>query len=208
MANKKYNQEKIRIEKEKRFKALCKNLVWFPVAAIGGLAVVLLLYFVNFAYVYNTTAGVGTEVAINGWACLAAMLTGNFSGTASIYGDMAVPFYYYAADWCTLLGAFSLVTFFLIIINVILQIVTIITKKHALNAAAIALDILIAILLIVCFAVALSMKDAKILSTYCANNPACSIRSLAIIPAIVSLGIAAVHIVCTVKYFSAKSLLA
>lgn len=208
MANKKNNQEKIRIEKEKRFKALCKNLVWFPVAAIGGFAVVLLLFFVNFAYVYNTKAGVGTEVAINGWACLAAMLTGNFTGTASIYGDMALPFYYYAADWCTLLAAFTLVTFILIIINIALQVVTLITKNHALNAAAIALDILIAVLLIVCFAVALSMKDAKILSTYCSNNPACSIQSLAIIPAIVSLGIAAVHIVCTVKYFSAKSLLA
>ncbi len=207
MANKKNNQEKMRIEKEKRFKALCKNLVWFPAAATCGLAVVLLLFFVNFAYVYNTDEGMGTEVAINGWACLAAVLTGNFSGTASVYGDMSVPFYYYAADWCTLLAAFTVVTFFLILINIILQIVTIVTKKHALNAAAIALDILIAVLLIVCFAVALSMKDAKILSTYCKNNPACSIRSLAIIPAILSLGIAAVHIVCTVKFFSAKSLL-
>lgn len=202
MANKKNNQEKMRIEKEKRFKALCKNLVWFPAAATCGLAVVLLLFFCPWANIVEPN---GLNIAFNGWHCIIATLTGDFTGISIADGFLAVPFYHYAEDSVTIICLFTLITLILIIINIVLQIVALVNKKHILNAASIPFDILTAIILIVCFAVSVAMSSPVMTDYGC--SPECYFLSLAIIPAILSLGIAAVHIVCTVKFFSAKSLL-
>ena len=57
------------------------------------------------------------------------------------------------------------------------------------------------------FIVALSMKNGTILSRYCSGNPACSIKSLIIIPALLALISSLPSAIACKKYFAVKKLL-
>ena len=214
MANKKYKemnmqkeQERIRKEKEERFTKTCnKELTKFPIIAMVGLAVLLLLFFVDWAYIYNTDIG-GKEVSISGFNCLFSGLTGNYTSSDSIYGDMAIPFNYYASAQCENLSIMTLISAVILLILLVCQLVTVITKQHMLNILCAIISVLLSIMLIVCFSMALGMKDSKILPIYCGGNPACSIKSYTIIPAIVALGLTALHGFATYKYYSLRTLL-
>ena len=72
-------------------------------------AVLLLCYFFGFSYVWNTSYG--SEASVNGWnyivSCLTWIFTGfkwKFKSTGALYGDIAVPFNYYAKYYVRVLS--------------------------------------------------------------------------------------------------------
>lgn len=206
MANKRLNEQRIRKEKELRFNKECAKLTVFPIIALIGMVAIMLLFLVDWANIYNTKI-VGKEVSISGFNCLFSGLTGNYSSSDAIYGDMAIPFYYYAKSYCENLSILTLISAVIFLLLLVSQLVGIFTKKHILNIISAALGILLTIMLIACFVIALDMSNSKILSVYCGGNPACFIQSYAIIPAIVALIVAVVHGFAAYKYYSLQLLL-
>lgn len=205
MANKKNREINLKNEREKKFRAACLKLRNYPIICLAISVLILLLFLVNFAEVFNTD--VGAEVKISGFNTFFAAITGQYTSEQAIFGNMAVPFNYYAESYVHTLGILTLMAMILTLANLAVQIVAVSIKKSALNVAACAIGAVQTAVLIACFIIALSMKDAKILSVYCSGNPKCSIRSFAIIPAIFALIGAVVSGIATVKYFIARKLL-
>ena len=71
-------------------------------------AVLLLCYFFGWSYVFNT--GYGVEVGVNGWNYIIACFSWQFKSTAAVYGDMAVPFNYYAKYYVRVLSVMTTVS--------------------------------------------------------------------------------------------------
>ena len=197
------------IKKRENKKAYDKQIRWqvlYPVITLAAMLVTALLFSLNWVSVYNTDM-VGNEVEVTGLNCLIALITDGFSSTAEGVGDMAVPFYYYAKGECETLSLVTLLSAITLALTVVLLLVEIYGKKHSLAAINAALSLITAVLLVVAYAVALSMQGGKILPIYCGGNPACSIRSMAIIPAIVGFIGAAVGLLGAVNYYSLNKLL-
>ena len=161
----------------------------------------------NFAEVYNSQLDSPVEVAVSGWSFFVAGLTGDYTSPANVYGDLSMPFYYYAAEWCETLGIVSILAVLIVVLFAVVQLVTILKKTHSLNIAAAVLGLVASVLLIVCYAEGLAMKNGEILSTYCSGNPNCSIKSYAIVSAIILIGATAVNAFAAVKSVQASKLL-
>ena len=170
----------------------------FYMLAIGILAVIVICYFLNWVYVYNSDYGI--EVKASGFSFIAAALSGKYYSADKIYGDLAMPFYYYAESSCETLGAVTLTAFILIILTIIVLIIAIITKLQGFSFVSVALSLTSSIMLIVTFIVALGMKNDKILSVYCGGNPKCTIGSSAVLPAVLAICATAV------QWFAARKL--
>ncbi len=196
MANKKTRDERIKAEKEKKFNASRKKLVVFPIVGAVFSVIALILYSVKWAAVYND--GYGYEVQISGFNVLFAALSGKYTETA--FGNMAVPFYYYAKNYCVTLGVLTIISAVVVVLTLASQIIAAITKKQLFNVTSLVGGCVSFALLLVCFSVALSMKNSDILPVYCSGNPACSIRSYAIIPAVFSLCAAGVALFEVINY--------
>ena len=208
MANKKNkaniqkaNQQKI---KQKQYEVATKNLFIFPCIALGLSVIALLSFFANFVEIY--LQGYGVEQSTSGWAFIAALLTNGYS-SPTLSPSLANVFYVFAEDWCAPLATVALLGALVLIINLAVQIVTLVKKLNVLNAVSAVLGLLAAILLIVCYAKGLDMKNANILSDFCGGNPNCSIKSYAIVPAILAIGSAAVNAFAAVKTMQASKLL-
>ena len=209
MANKKTREENIRKDKERRFEIA--NNALFPletVTAAISLLIVLAL-FLNWAFVHNTDVGV--EVKISGFNTFIAAITGRYSQAESYFGDMAMPFYYYAKTYCETLGVYTVIAVFVTLSQFIFSIVNLwlsfICKKRFFNYPIAVLSVFNAVMFILCFITALSMKNAEILSVYCGGNVKCSIRSLAVIPAILSFSVTALSVIQIVKAEKIKKIL-
>ena len=189
-------------EAKKKSDVFKKRTRLLSLASLLIVGVLLLMMLVNFASVYNTN--VGTEVKISGFNCVAAGLSGNYTSSDASYGDIAVPFNYYAASQTHTLCTVSIVVLFVIVAHIVVALFAVITNKQGVfNFLTIALGLAEGVLFIVCYAVARSMKDAEILSGYCNNNPACSIESTAILPALLaifSLALPILAIIMTQKH--------
>ena len=125
----------------------------------------------------------------------------------SIYGDLAVPFYYYATSYVESLTLYTLISLIGAVVAILVLIVAAAKKLYQLHGAALLLSAISTIFLLMSFGTALSMSNADILSVYCGGNPACSIRSFAIEPALLMLGVTVVECVAFIKYIQAKQLL-
>ena len=194
--------------KEQQYEAVTKRIFKFPCIALAISVLVLLLLFVSFADVYNSAAGAGVEVKVSGWSFVIAAITRDYNSTAKVYGNLAVPFYYYAGEWCESVATFTLIAAIAIIFTVVVQIIAVAVKKaHVLNGISAILGVVSAVMLIVSFAKGLGMKNGEILTTYCNNNPLCSIRSFAIFPALFCLAGSVVSTIAAVKYKNAAKLL-
>ena len=198
------NQQKA---KQKQYDAATKNMFIFPIIALVVSVLVLLLYFVTFAGLYNAQAPEGNEGLIKGWTFVSAALTGNYTSTELAGGKLAVPFYAFAPEWCETIGVVALFAAVLFIVNVILQVFTIVRKMNVLNIVSAVIGLVASVLLIVCYATAVDLVNSPILPDYCNNNPACSFGSYSIIPAIVALGGTAASVVASVKHIKASALL-
>ena len=202
MANKKEREQRLLEEKNKQIASTQNKTLKFHGIMIALCAACLLCFFFNFAEVYNTA--VGTEVKVSGWSFFSAAISGNFSSTGASYGDIAVPFYYYAKSYTTIVGTLSVVCVFLLILTLLVNIAVLATRSHSLTFLSLILSILSAILLLASYIVALLMKNAQILTIYCSNNPACSIRSYAIIPCLLAVAYCAVSALTCGKLIRAK----
>ena len=197
-------------EREKRnlnyllntYKKEKNGLLAFYIWSAAILAVAVLCYFFNWVYVYNSASGI--EVKVSGFSFIAATLSGNYSSTDKIYGDMAVPFYYYAKQSCLNVGGVTLAAGILNVVSIAVLIAVIITKLHSLSYVSVISSLASFVLLIVAFVFALGMKNDDILSVYCGGNPKCSIESLAIIPALVTAAALVVQCFAALKLFKAQ----
>lgn len=189
MANKKRKNEMQQANQRKaqmkRYEAASKNFNIINICAIGMSVLILLLFFVNFADVYNTVAG-SKELGASGWEFFVAGISGNYSSPTLAGGFLAVPFYSHAQEWTEVVGTLTVVAVFVVILNLIIQVVTVLKKFHVLSIVSAVLSLATAVLLIVIMAKAIDMNNAKIISDYC-NNPACEVRSFAIFPALAAV---------------------
>ena len=191
--------------KQKQYDAATKNLFIFPCIALGLSVLLLLLFFVTFSDVYNTETK-SLEFKVNGWTYFAAGLVGNYSSVEWAGGFLAVPFYKFAEEWVEAVGTLTVITVFVALFNLIIQLVTVLKKFNGLNVVSAVMSLATSILLIVVMAKTIDMNNAKIISDYC-GNPACEVRSCAIFPAIVAFGSCAVSGYAMVKNIQARYLL-
>ena len=203
MANKKTLNERIKADKQKRLNASMKKLNVFPIIGAAVTALVFLLLLVKWACIFNTDIK-GNEVQITGYNTLFAAFSGKYSVAKDAYGDMAVPFFYYAPKYCKTLGALTIAAFIATALALAAQIFVAISKKHVFNVAPACFNVVAGALYIACFIVALTMKNSDILPVYCSGNPACSIKSYAIFPALVSFSAVVPSCIATFKYFTLK----
>ncbi len=205
MANK---REKERREKENLLnqynESRDKLLPFYLVAAIIC-AVSIFGYFFNWVYIYNANPKVGVEIKVNGFSAVLNALTLKkyTSENVSVYGDMNV-FYYFAKNYCVPFATIALISLILTVISSTLGFVIFFTKRQELSFISELFTIASAVMTIICFGIALGMNDSRILPDYCSGNPLCSIRSLAIIPALVLVAASVVQGIAAVKYFILK----
>lgn len=202
MANKKEREKRMREDLLAKYKNSRKNNLSLYVWAIAVLVAAILCYLLNWVYVDNSDFGI--EVKASGLSFIAAALTGKYSSTSAIYGDLAVPFYYYGAESCKTLGALTLAAIALNFASAAVLIVTRATKLQELSIISVLTTIASCVLLFAAFVVALNMKNDKILSTYCGGNPKCSIGSFALVAALVTGIAAAMQIISLTKLFVIK----
>ena len=154
-------------------------------------AVLLLCYFFGFSYVWNTDYG--SEVSVNGWNYIISCLTWQFKKPDAIYGDIAVPFNYYAKYYVRVLSVTTTVSFALLITFIILSCFNIKTYHAKLEMITMIVLYVLAVVFLACIIVALTMNGSKILPKYCGGNPKCSIATLAFFPFFITLITAIVH---------------
>ena len=191
MANKKYMEAKIKSEQEKAYANKRKKLRLFPLAALLFTVILLLFMLSNWAGIYNTAMNNeqgGYEIKISGYNCVSAGISGDYTGMDTArFGDMAT-FNYHIPAYVQKLCTVSVVVLFIVIAHLIINLFALITNKQgAFNIIGIVFAAAEAALFIACYAVGISFNDAGILTTYCNNNPACSVQSNAILPALFAI---------------------
>ena len=210
MATKRAREERVKEDKERRYGLAVKSLRNFPLIAIGISVLFLMLFLLDFGYIYNTgmnSGKGGIEVHFSGFNAFFAMITGGYSSADKIYGDIAVPFYYYAKDHTVIICVFSFIAILFTVSDIVVSVLNVALKKPFLSVVSLCLKTLTFISALVAFIAALAMANSQILPVYCSGNPACSIKSLAIIPAIIAAIGAAISAIASVKFFKAKKIL-
>lgn len=182
MANK--NEKTKRYEEARRnlMQRECRKLTPYTIVSVCLAAITLLCFFFDWAQVYNLDAGV--EVHVSGFSFMLASLTGAFTSEAPIYGNLSVPFNYYAEGYCIAMGVLTLLAVLALAAIIVLLIIGAAKRKYRLWLANAVLSAVAVVLLTACFAVGLAMNGSDILPIYCSGNPACSIRSYAVISVI------------------------
>lgn len=202
--------EKKKAKREKAFKERTNEMRKFQFIAFAVLIFILLLLLVPFGYVHNTSmnnGSGGSEVTFNGYNLLFAALSNNYSSANKAYGDIAIPFNYYARSYIVSMGPIMIISFVLILLAIAVNVFAFIKNRQELSLISLILFSLIFVLLFVLFIMALSMKNSLILPKYCSNNPACSIRSTAIFPSLVSIIGIIISSINFIQYRKAKILL-
>ena len=165
----------------------------------------LALFFCDLSYIHNTD--VGREVSVSVWSYALATVSGSFSSPAAVFGDIAVPFYYYAETGTVLTGILSLVLVIAALALAILSAVVFLRRKYDLLPLLLFAAGVTVLLLVGSLISSLSLNGSQILPVYCSGNPACSIRSDAYFPLIAAFAALTVAIVAAVKYHSAHDIL-
>ena len=165
----------------------------------------LALFFCDLSYIHNTD--VGREVSVSVWSYALATVSGSFSSPAAVFGDIAVPFYYYAETGTVLTGILSLVLVIAALALAILSAVVFLRRKYDLLPLLLFAAGVTVLLLVGSLISSLALNSSQILPVYCSGNPACSIRSDAYFPLIAAFAALTVAIVAAVKYHSAHDIL-
>lgn len=204
MANKREKERRAKENLLNQYKeSRDKILPMYLIAAIIC-AVSIFGYFFNWLYIYNSSPNVGTEIKVSGFSAVINALTlEKYTSANKVYGDMNV-FYYFAKSYCVPFASVALIAFILTVISAALCSFVFFTKKQELSFISVIFTIASAVLTIVSFAIAVDMKNSRILPEYCGGNLRCSIRSLTIIPALVLIVSAVVQGVAVVKFFILK----
>lgn len=199
--------ENAKKDKLMKYEKACGKLNIFNVTGLLAAALALLLFFVDWAQIYNTGIS-GKEIYFSGFSLLIASVSGYTKpGTDAAKGVRVDAFYYYAEKYIQRLGALTWLALILLIAIVALQIIALIKKKPVMNYITTVIGLLLFVVLTIAFVVALGLNESQLLPGYCSGNPACSVRSYAIIPAIAALLICINHAYATYKYREAKKIL-
>jgi len=181
--NKKVNKELSKEEKINLYRGLIPLL----------LGLMLIFFFFGWCYIFNQDYGV--EANCNGWNFICMSFSWNFKSTNKIFGDMAVPFYYYAKYYVIVLEVMTTVIFYLTIILIALAAFNLYKPNRKITSVFMVVSIIYSIALLAAFITALTMNGSKILPKFCSSNPKCSINSLIIFPFLLSIVIMIVNIV-------------
>ncbi len=197
--------EELRRAREEAYETALKKLspLLLSVLLVGVL--VLVLSFCDLAYIHNTD--VGREVSVSVWSYALATVSGSFSSPAAVFGDIAVPFYYYAETGTVLTGILSLILVLAALALAVLSAVVFLKRKYDLLPLLLFAAGVTVLLLVGSLISSLSLNSSQILPIYCSGNPACSIRSDAYFPLIAAFAALTVAIVAAVKYHSAHDIL-
>jgi len=188
-------------KKEQSFRVSMKKLTPYSYAALGLLIAALLLFFTHWLEIYNTDIP-GVEIGVSGFSAAICALTGHYTLPDGVYGMMPA-FYYWVPEGCPTVGVSALVALIALVIALALVIFALCKKSHALDAGAAVLSVVSAVGMIAGFAAAKGMEPGMI-EGYCSGNPACSLKSYALIPAILALAAAAVCALAFKKYLDAR----
>ena len=196
-------QSKTQSTKQARaLRAKKQKILIFPKIGSAVHVVVLLLCFLPFVGIYNTDMP-GIEIQVNGWNALFCGLTGNYTATGALYGNMDI-FNYYAADACHSLGIFGMIAMLVLIVAFAVTLAAAIGKQPMLCLCAFVLDLAAVVLLILAYRSGMAVAQSNIIEVYCQSNPACSVESYATLPAVLMLACVVLQGVAAVKALKLK----
>ena len=187
MANSKQYQKPVKeLTREDKIN-LCRGMI--PIL----LGLMLVFFFFGWCYVYNKDYGV--EVNCSGWNFICMSFCWNFKSTEKVFGDMAVPFYYYAQYYVIVLEIITTVIFYLTLVLIALAAFNLKKPNRKITSVFMVISIIYSIFLLAAFITALAMNGSKILPKYCGGNPKCSVDSLIIFPFLLSIAIMITNII-------------
>ena len=166
-------------------------------AIIILLGLMFIFFFFGWCYVYNTDYGV--EVNCSGWNFICMSFSWNFKSTNAAFGDIAVPFYYYAKYYVIVLEVMTTIIFYLTLVLVALAALNLKKVSRKVTTVFMVVSFIYSVALLAAFITALTMNGSRILPKYCSNNPACSIQSLIIFPFLLSVGILIINLYLRAK---------
>ena len=204
-AREKRRYEDLKRAREEQYKHALSRLSPLLLSVFLLSILLLALFFCDLSYIHNTD--VGREVSVSVWSYALATVSGSFSSPAAVFGDIAVPFYYYAETGTVLTGILSLVLVIAALALAVLSAVVFLRRKYDLLPLLLFAAGVTVLLLVGSLISSLSLNSSQILPIYCSGNPACSIRSDAYFPLIAALAVLSVAIVAAVKYHSAHDIL-
>lgn len=211
-------EDNVRAEYEKQVKKLSP----YGYIAAGVAVIALLLCFCNFIYIWNNgkyynsgtaflpqngTAGVEDPIA-SGWTFFVTFLSGNYKTYNYYIGNV---FYDYAPNYTKTIAALTFIAMLLAIVTLFLSAFSALKNKPVLGMVSAGCSLLSGILFMVCFILPLTKEMHTLIvgdyykaPSFCQGNPACSLKSLAILPALVMLGACAVSVYAAVKFIKIK----
>ena len=204
-AREKRRYEDLKRAREEQYKSALSRLSPLLLSVFLLSILLLALFFCDLSYIHNTD--VGREVSVSVWSYALATISGRFSSPAAVFGDIAVPFYYYAETGTVLTGILSLVLVIAVLALAILSAVVLFRRKYDLLPLLLFAAGVTVLLLVGSLISSLALNSSQILPVYCSGNPACSIRSDAYFPLIAAIAVLTVAIVAAVKYHSAHDIL-
>lgn len=204
-AREKRRYEDLKRAREEQYKHALSRLYPLLLSVFLLSILLLALFFCDLSYIHNTD--VGREVSVSVWSYALATVSGSFSSPAAVFGDIAVPFYYYAETGTVLTGILSLVLVIAALALAVLSAVVFLRRKYDLLPLLLFAAGVTVLLLVGSLISSLALNGSQILPVYCSGNPACSIRSDAYFPLIAALAVLSVAIVAAVKYHSAHDIL-
>ena len=204
-AREKRRYEDLKRAREEQYKHALSRLSPLLLSVFLLSILLLALFFCDLSYIHNTD--VGREVSVSVWSYALATVSGSFSSPAAVFGDIAVPFYYYAETGTVLTGILSLVLIIAALALAVLSAVVFLKRKYDLLPLLLFAAGVTVLLLVGSLISSLALNGSQILPVYCSGNPACSIRSDAYFPLIAGIAVLTVVIVAAVKYHSAHDIL-
>ena len=204
-AREKRRYEDLKRAREEQYKHALSRLSPLLLSVFLLSILLLALFFCDLSYIHNTD--VGREVSVSVWSYALATVSGSFSSPAAVFGDIAVPFYYYAETGTVLTGILSLILVLAALALAVLSAVVFLRRKYDLLPLLLFAAGVTVLLLVGSLISSLALNSSQILPVYCSGNPACSIRSDAYFPLIAALAVLSVAIVAAVKYHSAHDIL-
>lgn len=204
-AREKRRYEDLKRAREEQYKHALSRLSPLILSVFLLSILLLALFFCDLSYIHNTD--VGREVSVSVWSYALATVSGSFSSPAAVFGDIAVPFYYYAETGTVLTGILSLVLVIAALALAVLSAVVFLRRKYDLLPLLLFAAGVTVLLLVGSLISSLALNGSQILPVYCSGNPACSIRSDAYFPLLAAIAMLTVAIVAAVKYHSAHDIL-
>lgn len=204
-AREKRRYEDLKRAREEQYKHALSRLSPLILSVFLLSILLLALFFCDLSYIHNTD--VGREVSVSVWSYALATVSGSFSSPAAVFGDIAVPFYYYAETGTVLTGILSLVLVIAALALAVLSAVVFLRRKYDLLPLLLFAAGVTVLLLVGSLISSLALNSSQILPVYCSGNPACSIRSDAYFPLLAAIAMLTIAIVAAVKYHSAHDIL-